>query len=325
MKYGILIIYFSFLFDISFAQEIPKKYRFMDDCIEGNLENTLNPVVFTDSARIYQWPDSTSKIFGYVKKGEIIRIIKQGYQTNSIQTDSGKIYKNKSWYKIESRFISGYVVSDDIARYSIHNYEKKYFYFIKTDEGDRFNPGNGITVYKYDEKSKIYIDTFHVDNMSGACVVKNVHEVKLKNADALFSIKRLWPFCGGGWRTVFVVDANDSLSELVTDFGSGEYISYSFSNVWLPVSFHESKVKFLYNGDVDASFDKFNGKIVEHEVPKNIHFPLDELIIIENETGEATTDENGIYMEKPDGEYDIIKTSSTEYYRWNGHQLQKVK
>lgn len=297
----------------------------MNDCIEGNLENTLNPVVFTDSARIYQWPDSTSKTFGYLKKGENIRIIKQGYQSNSIQTVSGKIYTNKSWYKIESRFMSGYVMSDDIARYSIHNYEKKFFYLIKTDEGDRFNKGHGVTIYKYDHRNKIYSDTFHIDNMSGACVVKNVSEVKLKNTDVLFSIKRTWPFCGGGWRNVFVVDANDSLYELITDHGSGEYISYNFTNVWFPVSFHESKVKFLYNGDVDAAFNKLYGKVDEHDVPENMNIPLDELIIVENETGEATTDENGIYIEKQDGDYNIIKTTSTEYFRWNGYRLQKVK
>ncbi|MFZ5552597.1 MAG: hypothetical protein ACOZCO_05745 [Bacteroidota bacterium] len=297
----------------------------MNFIYEGNLENVLNPVVFTDSAKLYEWPDSTSKVISFLRKNENILLVKQGYQSKTVKTDSVTHYITKAWYKIETGNCSGYMMADDICRYTLSAVNSYYRYFVKTDPGDKHNPGNGFTIYSYDTKKRKYIDTLHHEGMSGGCVVKQLSEVKLLNTDIVFSVTRIWPYCGGGTAHVFFVASNDSVSELITGKAVGEMGEYEIAGVWLPVTLNENKIKLMSNGDVNAAYDSLNGKIIEKIPPKNISVPVSQLIIVEKETATIKFDENGNAIQDEKGEYESVKTNSTEYYKWDGKKLVEMK
>ncbi len=303
--------------------------------IENNgYKNYVNPVIITNFCKVYSQVDTNSKVLLTLSFNTKINLKGEGEDawtttTETINNGEKHIinqYIKVKWYKIALQNGEGYIVASDVATHSFAKDDKQTDYFVVTDYSKQFNSdGNNFTIYKYDRKNKHFVDTLVTRNVRGDLI--QFLNVKWKNVDVLIHAKMINAYCGGGMTDIFIVDANQKLSQLIStasyaDDGSAD--SYN-STVWLPLIV-KNKVELLPNGDTDSIFNSFSENMTKYPFPKGISVPKKALIVynevkhssIYNKKGEPLTNKDGSYKSKK------IK-DKTIYYRWNGKKLVKLK
>lgn len=140
--------------------------------------------------------------------------------------------------------------------------------------------------------------------------------------------KEILAYCGGGIQDVYIVDANNQLSELIrtkdyADDGSAD--SYH-SDVWLPIKFSSGKLLHVFEGDLDKVFDYNSGELQIVSVPKELPVNKPEIVVFKEIQTESLLDKKGQPIVNADGSYQVrSRRKSTKYFRWDGTKLVKVK
>jgi hypothetical protein len=311
MKIQLLIITLLGLIAINVkAQQSGKNVSMQPVESDGFYENIVDPAVFSKTCKVYAETDTSVKVIDTLKFAEKVRILSSGYQHSVIL-----------WYKVEIRNgVIGYVLGKNIARHVFPDNRLRYRYFFVQDKDFI------LKAYKYDDTTQHFMDSFTICPVGEAFY--KVHELStkgLKNMDMLFSIDVIRPFCGGDNATVFVADASGKMFNLIKCELYGEEDDMYSSSVYLPVTFAKGRTFLIYNGDVEHIFDPYDGKLRTISFPKNISFPKSELFVKKIYSREVITDTEGNPVRNKNGKERAKIKNATEYYRWNGNSLKRVK
>jgi hypothetical protein len=282
------------------------RFRLIEN--DGFYNNILNPVTILDSTKVYSRPDTTSEVLRVIEFNTELTLLREGNDNTN------------NWYEIESWNKIGYVKAKDIIAHSMMGDSNKYF--IK-------NLPRQTMVYKYSLQRKQFMDTLEISIYTNT--VEQIKHDGWKNVNCLFKISRISPTCGGGGTSIYIVDANNSLSELIrTGYNNTESIvdePYVASAVYLPMKFMNGKILLVKDGDLKNIFDGYTGKLRTTSFPKDLTFPKEELVIKSIITEQAVLDANKKPIYKADEAWNL-KTKTiikNEYYRWNGKKLTLLK
>jgi hypothetical protein len=270
--------------------------------------NILNPVTFLDSTKVYSRPDTSSEVLKVIEFNTELTLLREG-NDNSI-----------NWYEIESWNKIGYIKANDIIKHSVIGDGNKYF--IQ-------NLPRKTVVYKYSNQKKQFMDTLELSIYTNT--VEQIMHDGWKNVNCLFKISRISPTCGGGGTSLYIIDANNSMSVLIsTGYNNTESIvdePYVESTVYLPMKFMNGKVLLVEDGDLKNIFDGHTGKLRTTSFPKDLTFPKGELVVKNIITEQAVLDANKkpIYIEDNAWNYKTKTIIKNEYYRWNGKKLILLK
>lgn len=297
--------------------------------------NYVNPVTISDLSKVYSQADTNSKVLLTLDLNTKLNLLGEGEDTWETATekinDSGEKYVSKqysiiNWYKIAIASGEAYILASDIATHSFTNDKNQIVYFIVTEYSTQHNPGgNSFTVYKFNKKKNLFVDTLVSKDIRGDVIQFN--NIGWENVDVLIHAKMINAYCGGGESDAFIVDANNKLSTLINtssnaDDGSAD--SYC-SSVWLPMT-RNNKVQLIANGDTDSLFIAFSEKLNVYPFPKEITVPKKELVVYNEKEYKSIYNKKGEPLVNVDGSYKYKKTrDKTIYYRWNGKKLVKLK
>ncbi len=221
-----------------------------------------NPVASIAGAKVYVLPDTNSSVLKNLKFNIGLDIIKFGSSSQG------------GWFQVNINDTILYIKECDVIKYSFTT-EDNLTYLIKTDD---YLP---LTIYKVTDNR--VVDSLHVKNSGNK--IEFIQNVDWKNLNTLILFTEYQEYCGGGTVYQYVVDANDSLSNLIThsDYMDDGIEEYTFS----------SSIHFLENGK-----------------------------LILNETEDwITMDEDLNLIKTKEGGFQRDSRDSTIFFQWNGNEL----
>lgn len=242
--------------------------------------NMISPVVFANKTSLYEKPDSASKVLATLNFNTPVEI-----------ADLNGFWNG--WYEVSVHNQKGFMPAAVIAtrKFTTHIKGDEFNYFIIAAHSEKYNPGQGFTIYKYNALHKRFTDTLTVNDYR-ADIAKAMSCTSWKNADFLFRTEQIQAYCGGGTTELYIVDANGQMKELFTTY------------------------EFADDGEEGG------GYFASAVFPKNVTTDT----IVRHEYGETGVYKNGRALKNKDGSYKMkIVDDTTTYYRWNGKELMTVK
>lgn len=313
---------------ISIAQDQTRKepYVHFSQIQNSYYRNFVSPVTYNESCKVYFKPDTASEIITTLKFKTYLQLLREGEQEFPADGKGGlRILK---WYEIDYENNKGFIKAASIATHSFYNLTTKCDYFLVTDFSAENNPDtNSFTIYKYDNNSKKFTDTLSYKNFR-ADVVHEIRYDGWKNVTMLFHAEEINAYCGGGTSDVFITDANNNLSEMIsTKFNADDGSADSYtSTVWLPIKFMKGNILLLLNGDVENAFDANSGKLNTHAFPKELTIPKIELVVFNEIKTGSIYNKKGEPIKNADGNYTSkVVNNRTKYYKWDGSKLILIK
>jgi hypothetical protein len=325
MKYSGFIFFILLCTNVSAQNSVSIKPAHFQDVSD---REQYNPFVLSDSCRLFSKPDTNSRVIRMLKfsKQIQIKILNEGY-VQRISKNYTK-YEILKWYKVSCLDTEGYVMGSEIAKYQFRNGIDRILYIMTDDLSEKFNPAGGLRIYKYDVDQKKFLDTLDIKISPGESETRitELNSTGWKNVDILFRIENIEAYCGGGDQNIFIADANGKLTNIISSLVYGEIGNEYVSTVFLPIKFDKGKVLLIENGDVKNVFDPYTGNLHTYSFPKNLEIPKSELIVLKIKEMKGTVDKNYEPVMNPDNSYKsrLVK-NATEFYRWNGNKLVRVK
>lgn len=315
---SLIILGISPIFLLAQAEE-----RFEYYYSNGGYENaTLNPVSALKKTKLYSKADTNSNhtvlmpasTLYIQEKGQA-----QGYNWYYVNTDAN---------------IKGYIKYEDVIPFRAYNFAANSEYYIWKDFEDN-HWADSTFVVKQVKGMPLQADTLVLTDMPYYLrVTDTYYNLALKNINKLIDLEFYNAQCPGTYVHAFVGDCGDSLTVIESSFSSGEQSWYDSRVVYLPFKFDNGKVLLVANGDVQNIFNHQTGELNVFPYPTDCGIPIEELIVIVNESGEeevteAAEEESEQETAEPETAIDkepILKIQrSVEYYRWNGYNPVKVK
>jgi hypothetical protein len=298
--------------------------------------NILNPVTIADFTKVYEHPDSTSKVLkilpfntdlNVLRKGEIMteNLIEGVKSEDFVPTTFHESYYF-FWYEVLLGTKKAYVKHTDMV---IHSMTCK--------NGDKILIQSEYSfptkILKYSLLQNKITNILHIKRDEHYTIVKPIPHNGWKNVNALFNMTEIRAYCGGGSSTLYIVDANERLDSLTEtrywdaeDYGDGS--ESQSETVFLPIKTANGKVVLAAAGDTVLSphiRPEYYDAPPIYPYPKNINIAKEELIIHQTQIEKAVLDKNKKPIKRNKNEYKTAKTIKTVFYQWNGYNLMPFK
>ncbi len=195
--------------------------------------NTTNPVIFSDTAYVYEKRDTSSVVIAKLCFNTPIEII---------NPDSYWF----GWYEIKIGDIIGCVRTSVVATHKFISHPK-FHYFLLNSYSPEYNPTtNGFTIYKFNVRQQQFVDTFTVTE-TRADLVKELNHVAWKNTDFLLYTWQVDAYCGGSHPQLYIIDANNNFEQLFYTYNhmdDGEEGGSSCASVKFPKNVETDSIVF---------------------------------------------------------------------------------
>lgn len=296
----------------------------------GSYENaTLNPVSAFRNSKLYSKAD-TNSTYTLLPPASTIYIHEVG------QSQGQKWYHIEAYSYVEKNYsnFKGYIRFEDVIPFHISDYTTGTNYYIwKNIENGQWSETTYVVKDGGRDSSKT--DTLIVTNTPYFVRVnENYTNSALTKLKGMIILEFYNAQCPGTYVNVFVGNCGDSLTVIESSFSSGEEGWYDSKVVYLPFRFENGKVLLVDNGDVKNIFNQQTGELNVFPYPADCGIPIEELIVIVNESGEEDVTETAekvseqetVETETAIDKEPILKIQrSVEYFRWNGYHPVKVK
>ncbi|MBI1289176.1 MAG: hypothetical protein GC178_16540 [Flavobacteriales bacterium] len=286
--------------------------------------NIFYPTILSDSTKVYDRPDTSGSVLQVLRFTKALNILAEGDDVNRVNVEAvnenGETYTYikytvMRWYKIQLKDQVGYVDASRVASCTFNDPKGLYKYLFLFGK-----------IIKFDYATGQFVDTLQILSFRGD-VVRQIDPRGWKNVNLLLSLTMINDYCGGGETTVFVIDANDSLSELIRtesyydDGGEGGHASM----VWLPITFYTGRVRHILNGDVENVLNTYNGELNMYQLPNGLDAAENEVVVFKDVAETAIVDENEEFLFNEDGSQRYIETETLKFLRWNGAELVPIE
>ena len=235
----------------SSAQNTETKFLIIRGDTGTEYFNVIDPVIFADTANVYQAKDSLSEVMTKISFNTPLKI----RDVNSYW---------EGWYEIDLGNRNGFIPTGSVAT---HKFRTKGFdYLLVTGYSKKYNPNiGGFAIYKYDRDGKQFTDTFFVMN-TRADIAKEMNHKAWKNAEFLLYAKQINAYCGGGETEIYIIDANNKFKVLFSTYSyidDGECAGGYYANVSFPKNVAEDTI--IYHQFIEEPDYTVKGKIIKNK------------------------------------------------------------
>ncbi len=325
-KIKIIVCFVLSISNYSKSQESSSSISFHAVELGGD-KNIFQASVFSSSAKVYSKPDTNSIIIESLYFKNPLNLLEVGEDVKEIKTEiidsfnvkhSLTTFKIQSWYKISLKSGIGFIKNSDVSTHTFGDEKGLCNYF--------FLQKNSCWIYKFDNTKNQFVDSLELKSFRND-YAKTVEVNSWKNVNILFRSTMTNAYCGGGITTVFVIDANGKLSELIRTESSfdDEIPDGHVSNLFLPIKFNQGKVLLILNGDIENVFNTFTGELNISKFPPKLIVPKNEFAVFNDTQIISQQDMNGELLLNTDGSYKTKTIEKTKYFKWNGFQLTEIK
>jgi len=279
----------------------------------SNNPEQLTPGTFNKVTYVYNSPKPEAKIVDTLSFNTSVNILKDYPKFYLVCTNKAKNGYIKKTDLYLNKMLGSSLQSED------------YHYLIGitkyAKEADTYE-GSTLKFIKINYKSNEILDSYVDSVYGGGYELKQVYSVALKNAEAVFHITHNYFHDIETDADLFVIDDGKKISRLIYEEGSGDGGDGQGSNIYLPIKLTNSK-KIVLAKNGELTLNNMTAKPELYPYPADCGIPIDQLIVVQywdEEMQDGQPDYN------PDGTaYNDITITSTDYYKWDGSNLKKVK
>lgn len=231
------------------------------------------------------------------------------------------------WYYVKVNGKTGYLQGKDVVRHVFKSKQPGVEYLVLFDSS-AVNPKGKVMVFKYDWNKKAVLDSVGFGNFyEGDYYVQQVKNSTFKGLVMMIRISHHMDFCGGGLVNAFITDAKNKLFLFPLAYeGGGEMGDYEEVTLYFPIKNKNGSVKLMANAGPERKGALTDYEDPEIPYPANLGIPIEDLVVLKEAYGESYKDADGQPILKKDQTPKMrSETTETEYYKWNGQKLVKVK
>ena len=265
--------------------------------------------IFQEQSYVHCSPSSESEIIDSISFNTKLRSwksITRTFKPKVVERDGKTVTINKGrekWLLITNNGKTGYVSENGMA---LKNLGNKILFGERNDE-------YGYKIISVDNNNKI-VDSLNLKGNHGFNI-KLLNYNGLDFCEYVIEYREFRESCPGGGSTTLI--------SLNKDGEFRKIISYSYgtlgnSEIYFPLKFESGNKLLVANGNINQIFDRYNGKMNVYDYPKDLGIPIEQLII--ESKIEFAGDIEGLSEDEIE-----IKSSETNFYKWNGNQLDKIK